>query len=394
MIRLAQRNAERPTTCETRAATEERLPYFYAMPGNSFGKHFRITSFGESHGEMIGVVMDGCPAGLLLDEDFIQHELDRRRPGQSGLTTARKESDRFRFVSGIMDGKTTGQPLTAVIMNTGHKPQDYDSMKDLFRPSHADYTYEAKYGIRDHRGGGRASARETATRVLAGAVARLLLHQEGVRVSAYVSRVGTVTLQKSFRELDLSATDAHPVRCPDQAAAAEMALLIEEARDRGDSVGGVITCVAEHVPAGLGEPVFDKLQADLARAMLSINAVHGFEYGSGFEGASMFGSDHNDEFIIEKEKVTTRTNRSGGIQGGISNGADIYFNVAFKPVATIAQKQQTVTRDGKATELEAKGRHDPCVVPRAVPVVEAMTALVLADHWLRNQTARMPVTEK
>ncbi len=359
------------------------------MPGNTFGHTFRITTFGESHGEMIGVVIDGCPAGMALDVAGVQRDLDRRRPGQSAVTTARAEADRVRFVAGLFEGRTTGAPLAALIENKGQRPADYDALKDTYRPSHADYSWDAKYGHRDHRGGGRSSARETAARVIAGAVARQLLRHAGITVTAYVSRAGAVALEIPYTDLDLSAAEGNPMRCPDGATAEAMRAAVEQARQEGDSLGGVVTCVIAGCPPGLGEPVFGKLQADLAGAMLGINAVHGFEYGSGFAGAARRGSENNDAFTMEAGTVKTTTNRSGGIQGGISNGNDIFFNVAFKPVATIARTQQTVTRQGKAVSLEAGGRHDPCVVPRAVPIVEAMAAIVLADHWLRNRTARL-----
>ncbi len=359
------------------------------MAGNSFGQFFRITTFGESHGPAIGVVVDGCPAGLDFDLAFIQQQMDRRRPGQSALTTDRNEADRVEVLSGVFDGKTTGTPIAMLLRNADQRSKDYDALKEVYRPSHADYTYEARYGFRDHRGGGRSSARETAARVAAGALAQLLLRTVGVQVQAYVSAVGPVELQKSASELDLSLIDGNAVRCPDPETAAAMEVLITQLKAEGDSVGGVISCVASGVPAGWGEPVFDKLEADLAKAMLSINAVKGFEVGSGFATSKGRGSAFNDAFVLEEGKVRTRTNHSGGIQGGISNGEDITFRVGFKPVATIAQKQQTLTRSGEATELQAQGRHDPCVVPRAVPIVEAMAALVLADHMLRARVARV-----
>lgn len=360
------------------------------MAGNSFGTLFKITTFGESHGEGIGVVIDGCPAGLRLNLAQIQHELDRRKPGQSAITTQRKESDTFTLVSGVFEGQTIGTPLTILIKNDDAKSEDYDHLKDAFRPSHADFTYFKKYGIRDHRGGGRASARETAARVVAGAIAKQLLAHYHISIHAYVSAVGTIKLEKDFTELDLSQTDKNIVRCPDEKIANQMIDLIQATRVQGDTLGGIVTCVTNGVPAGLGEPVFDKLHAELGKAMLSINAVHGFEYGSGFAGASMNGSTHNDVFSQDKlGNIQTKTNYSGGIQGGISNGMPIYFNVAFKPVATILQKQLTINSNGEESTLEGKGRHDPCVVPRAVPIVEAMTALVLADYLLRNKTAKL-----
>ncbi|MFT5596375.1 MAG: chorismate synthase, partial [Flammeovirgaceae bacterium] len=346
------------------------------------------TTFGESHGEAIGGIIDGCPAGLQLDMDAIQKELDRRKPGQSDLTTQRKESDTVSWLSGIFEGTTTGTPIAFIIPNADQRSKDYGNLKDVFRPSHADYVYEAKYGIRDYRGGGRSSARETACRVAAGAIAKQLLLAEGIEIKSYVSAIGQVELDKPHTELDLNAPE-NEVRCPEPSSAKAMRKAIENARDEGDTLGGIVTGLVLEVPAGLGDPVFDKLHADLGKAMLSINAVKGFEIGSGFAAAKMRGSDHNDGFEIVDGKPSTRTNHSGGVQGGISNGMDIVFRVAFKPVASIGKKQQTITRDGKETELEIKGRHDPCVVPRAVPIVEAMTALVLVDHLLRNRTTRL-----
>lgn len=354
-----------------------------SMAGNTFGTLFRLTSFGESHGLAIGGIVDGCPAGLALDMEFIQHELDRRKPGQSKIVTQRKESDTVEILSGVFEGRTTGAPIGFIIRNENQKPKDYDHIKDVYRPSHADYTYEMKYGLRDHRGGGRASARETAARVVAGAIAKQWLKQHGIIIQAYVSQVGNVQVQKPYQKLDLSSVESNMVRCPDAEAAARMISMIEKVRKEGDTVGGAVTCVAKGVPAGLGEPVFDKLHADLGKAMLSINAVKGFEYGSGFEGANMKGSEHNDPFYKNGKRIATRTNHSGGIQGGISNGEDIYFRVGFKPVATIMQKQITVDSKGDEVEMSGRGRHDPCVVPRAVPIVEAMTAIVLMDHLLR-----------
>ncbi len=334
----------------------------------------------------MGGIVDGCPAGLEMDLDFIQSELDRRRPGQSKLVSQRKESDVVKFLSGITDGKTTGTPIGFIIPNEDSKSKDYDHLKDVYRPSHADYTYDAKYGRRDWRGGGRSSARETVSRVVAGAIAKLLLKKSGIRIQAFTSQVGAVKLSKLYSELSLSDAETNPVRCPDAETARLMIKHIEEVRKEGDSIGGVITCVIRGTPVGLGEPVFDKLHADLGKAMLSINAVKGFEYGSGFEGVSMKGSEHNDLFTLKKGKVSTLTNHSGGIQGGISNGEDIYFRVAFKPVATIMKKQKTLNASMKMVDLAGKGRHDPCVLPRAVPIVEAMAALVLADHVLRNRS--------
>jgi chorismate synthase len=360
------------------------------MAGNSFGEIFRITTFGESHGKAIGVVIDGCPAGLTLDLDLIQQQLDRRKPGQSAITTQRKESDTYEILSGVFEGQTLGSPIAITIKNEDQKPEDYTHIKNAYRPSHADYTYDSKYGIRDYRGGGRASARETAARVVAGAIASQLLKTAGVEIAAYVSAVGKIKTAKPYQQLDLAATDSNIVRCPDGETANRMIELIQETKANGDTLGGVITCVIKGTPVGLGEPVFDKLHADLAKAMLSINAVHGFEYGSGFAGTELNGSAHND--IFEKNadgKIVTHTNNSGGIQGGISNGMDIYFNVAFKPVATIMQTQATLDKEGNETDIKGKGRHDPCVVPRAVPIVEAMAALVMADHWLRAKISKV-----
>ncbi|HKR03506.1 MAG TPA: chorismate synthase [Bacteroidia bacterium] len=359
------------------------------MPGNTFGQRFRITTFGESHGEMIGVIIDGCPAGLEIDFDFVQKELDRRKPGQSSITTQRKESDTAKFVSGIFNGKTTGAPIAAIIPNEDAREKDYEHLKNTFRPSHADYVYEMKYGIRDYRGGGRSSARETAARVVAGAIAKVLLKKYGITITAYVSKAGEIVLQKNYTELNLEDAEKNIVRCPDETTAQKMIELIEKTRIEGDSIGGIISCVIKNSPAGLGEPVFDKLHADLGKAMLSINAVQGFEYGSGFDGAEKKGSLNNDEFLNKDGKIITKTNFSGGIQGGISNGMDIYFNVAFKPVATIIKAQKSVNKQGEEITLEAKGRHDPCVLPRAVPIVEAMAAIVLADHLLRNRNSKV-----
>jgi chorismate synthase len=356
---------------------------------NTYGKQFRITTFGESHGAGIGVVIDGCPAGLQIDPGFIQQELDRRKPGQSKITTQRKEKDEFQVLSGMFEGKTTGTPLTLMIWNEDAKSKDYAHIADQFRPSHADYTYQEKYGIRDYRGGGRSSARETAARVASGAVAKLLLNSLHVQINAYVSQVGQLKLTKTYQELDLTQTENNIVRCPDNKTAQEMIDLIDATRKKGDSIGGIVSCVIKGVPAGWGEPVFDKLHAELGKAMLSINAVKGFEYGSGFEGVQMYGSEHNDVFYTENNQVKTRTNHSGGIQGGISNGADIYFNVAFKPVATLMQDQESINEKGEQVIVSGKGRHDPCVVPRAVPIVEAMAALVLADFYLRNKVSKL-----
>jgi chorismate synthase len=355
---------------------------------NSYGTLFRITSFGESHGPAIGVVIDGCPAGLQIDEVFIQSELDRRKPGQSKITTQRKEDDTFKILSGVFEGKSTGTPIAIVIENQDQRSKDYSHIAETFRPSHADYTYEAKYGFRDYRGGGRSSARETAARVAAGAIAKLLLAKHNVKIDAFVSQVGDIEAPH-YTQLDLTKTEDNIVRCPDSDTAEKMIALIDSVRLERDTVGGIVTCVIRNTPVGLGEPVFDKLHAELGKAMLSINAVKGFEYGSGFEGIKLRGSKHNDEFYNDAGRIRTRTNFSGGIQGGISNGEDIYFNVAFKPVATIMQDQATVDKHGNETNVGGKGRHDPCVVPRAVPIVEAMAALVLADFWLRYQVSRV-----
>lgn len=347
------------------------------MAGNTFGKRFKLTTFGESHGPALGGVIDGCPPGIRLDMEAIQKELDRRRPGQSAIVTQRKESDKVEFLSGVFEGITTGTPIGFVIHNTNQKPDDYSHIKDVYRPSHADYTYDKKYGIRDYRGGGRSSARETVSRVVGGAIAKQLIPD--ISINAFVSSVGEIFIDKPYQALDFNLTETNDVRCPDQATAARMEEYIRQIRKEGDTVGGTITCVIKNVPVGLGEPVFDKLHADLGKAMLSVNAVKGFEYGSGFCGAKMRGSEHNDLFNADG---TTRSNLSGGIQGGISNGMDIYFRVAFKPVATIMQQQQTLDTQGNMVEMQGKGRHDPCVVPRAVPIIEAMAALVIADYYL------------
>ncbi|MGL5563608.1 MAG: chorismate synthase [Tannerellaceae bacterium] len=355
---------------------------------NTFGRIYRLTSFGESHGQGIGGVIDGCPAGVKLDMEFIQAELDRRRPGQSSITTPRKEADKVEFLSGIFEGKTTGTPIGFLIRNDNQHSSDYDNMKDLYRPSHADYTYQTKYGIRDHRGGGRSSARETIARCVAGAIAKLILAQEGIVINAYTSQVGHIKLETPYQEHDFDLIEQNAVRCPDPIKAQEMEALIADVKAKGDTIGGIITCVAQGVPVGLGEPVFEKLHAVLGSAMLSINAVKGFEYGDGFESALYRGSERNDVFYNDNGAVSTRTNYSGGIQGGISNGQDIYFRVAFKPVATILMEQHTVDTEGNDTLLKAKGRHDPCVLPRAVPIVEAMTAMTLLDFWLLQKTHR------
>ncbi|MCF6212892.1 MAG: chorismate synthase [Flavobacteriaceae bacterium] len=347
------------------------------MTGNSFGRLFKLSTFGESHGEAIGGIIDGCPAGISLDLNAIQAELNRRKPGQSKIVTQRKEADEVHFLSGLFEGKTTGTPIGFHIKNTNQKSKDYNHNDAVFRPSHADYTYHKKYGIRDHRGGGRTSARETANWVVAGAVAKQLLKNTSIK--AYTSSVGDLFLEKPYQDLDFSKVESNIVRCPDATIAKAMIDKIETVKKQGDTIGGTVTCVVKNVPVGLGEPVFDKLHAALGQAMLSINAVKGFEYGSGFCGAKMTGSKHNDLFNTDG---STKTNLSGGIQGGISNGMDIYFRVAFKPVATILQKQETIDSSGNKVEMQGKGRHDPCVVPRAVPIVEAMAALVLADFYL------------
>ncbi|WP_223034520.1 chorismate synthase [Hanstruepera marina] len=350
------------------------------MAGNSFGNIFKLTTFGESHGIAIGGVIDGCPSGLKVDFQAIQNELNRRKPGQSEIVTQRKEPDTVEFLSGIFEGVTTGTPIGFVIKNTNQKSKDYSHIKDVYRPSHADYTYEEKYGIRDYRGGGRSSARETACRVVAGALAKQIISD--IKINAYTSSVGDIFLERPYQDLDFSKIESNIVRCPDAEVADEMINRIKDVRKAGDTIGGTVTCALQNVPVGLGEPVFDKLHAELGKAMLSINAVKGFEYGSGFCGAKMMGSEHNDLF---NEDGSTKTNLSGGIQGGISNGMDIYFRVAFKPVATVIQKQNTLDKFGNIVEMQGKGRHDPCVVPRAIPIVEAMAALVLADFYLLNK---------
>lgn len=362
------------------------------MASNSFGTIFTLTTFGESHGEAIGGIIDGCPAGLVVDIDFVNNELKRRKPGQSQITTQRKEEDVVRFLSGIFEGKTTGHPIGFIIENANQKPNDYEHLKDAYRPSHADFTYQEKYGIRDYRGGGRSSARETACRVVGGAIAKLFLKHYNVSIQAYVSQVGPIKLEKSYKELDLSKTETSIIRCPDAAAAYKMVSYIEDIRKEGDTVGGIVSCVIKGTPVGLGEPVFDKLHAELGKAMLSINAVKGFEYGEGFNSINYKGSEMNDLFVQSNQatnNISLKTNRSGGIQGGISNGEDIYFNVAFKPVATIMQDQSSVDAEGKEIVLKGKGRHDPCVLPRAVPIVESMAALVITDFILRNKTSKL-----
>ena len=350
------------------------------MAGNSFGNIFKLTTFGESHGLAIGGVIDGCPPGIQLDFDAIQNEMNRRKPGQSNIVTQRKEPDTVEFLSGIFEGRTTGTPIGFVIKNTNQKSKDYSHIKDVYRPSHADYTYEKKYGVRDYRGGGRSSARETASRVVAGAIAKQFISE--IQINAFTSSVGDIFIDKPYQDLDFSKTESNAVRCPDEAIAEQMITKIKEIKKEGDTIGGTVTCVIKNVPVGLGEPVFDKLHAELGKAMLSINAVKGFEYGSGFCGARMKGTEHNDLF---NEDGTTKTNLSGGIQGGISNGMDIYFRVAFKPVATVIQKQDALKSSGDIIETQGTGRLHTCVVPRAIPIVEAMAALVIADFYLLNK---------
>ena len=360
------------------------------MAGSTYGTAFRITTFGESHGVGLGVIIDGCPAGIDFDEDFVQAELARRKPGQSRIVTQRKENDGVQVLSGVFEGKTTGTPIGMVIYNQDQRSRDYGHIFDKFRPSHADYTFHAKYGARDYRGGGRSSARETAARVAAGAVAQLLLKSLGVEIRTYVSQVGAIKVDRPYTELDLSQIESNDVRCPDAATAARMEAEILAVRKAGDTIGGTVTCVVTGVPAGWGEPVFDKLHAELGKAILSINACKAFEYGSGFDGITLRGSQHNDEFYTDADgRVRTRTNMSGGIQGGISNGEDIYFRAAFKPVATIIQDQTSVNEAGEEVVVSGKGRHDPCVLPRAVAIVDNMVALVLADMYLRQRNSRL-----
>lgn len=361
---------------------------------NTFGTIFRLTTFGESHGEAIGGVVDGMPAGIAIDMAFIQAELNRRRPGQSKITTSRQEPDQIELLSGVFEGKSTGCPIGFIVRNTNQHSQDYENMRSVFRPSHADYTYFEKYGIRDHRGGGRSSARITISRCVGGALAKLVLKQLGISVQAYTSQVGDISLERDYRLYDLSLTETNAVRCPDAAKAAEMEALITKVKGEGDTIGGIITSVIKGCPAGLGEPEFGKLHAALGAAMLSINAVKGFEYGEGFNGVTMRGSEQNDIFVPNSESsespcLSTKTNHSGGIQGGISNGQDIYFRVAFKPVATLLKEQDTVDLEGNPTTLTAKGRHDPCVLPRAVPVVEAMAAMTILDYFMLNQSKKV-----
>ena len=352
---------------------------------NSFGKIFKISTYGESHGKAIGVIIDGCPSGIKIEELDIQKELDRRKPGQSKITTQRKESDSIQILSGIFNGKTTGSPISLFIKNKDQKSSDYDHISKAFRPSHADYTYHKKYKNRDHRGGGRSSARETANWVAAGAIAKKILKDIGININAYVSKVGKVEIEKAYRELDLQNTETNIVRCPDKKYAEKFISIIDQARKNRDTVGGIISCVITGCPVGIGEPIFGKLHAELGKAMLSINAVKGFEYGSGFKGSEMYGSEHNDQFEIKGDKIKTKSNYSGGIQGGISNGEDIYFNVAFKPVSTIMKDQSSVDSENNKVTVKGKGRHDPCVVPRAVPIVESMAANVLVDLYLQSK---------
>ena len=352
---------------------------------NSFGKIFKISTYGESHGKAIGVIIDGCPSGIKIEELDIQKELDRRKPGQSKITTRRKENDSVQILSGVFNGKTTGSPISLFIKNKDQKSSDYDHISKAFRPSHADYTYHKKYKNRDHRGGGRSSARETANWVAAGAIAKKILKDIGININAYVSKVGTVEIEKAYTELDLQNTETNIVRCPDKKYAEKFISIIDQARKNRDTVGGVISCVIIGCPVGIGEPIFGKLHAELGKAMLSINAVKGFEYGSGFKGSEMYGSEHNDQFEIKGDKIKTKSNYSGGIQGGISNGEDIYFNVAFKPVSTIMKDQSSVDSENNKVTVKGKGRHDPCVVPRAVPIVESMAANVLVDLYLQSK---------
>lgn len=357
---------------------------------NTYGKVFRITTFGESHGKAVGVILDGCPAGLKIDEEKIQQEMQRRKPGQSKITTQRKEGDEIQILSGVFEGVTQGTPISMMVENGDQRSKDYSHIQDKFRPSHADYTYHTKYGHRDYRGGGRSSARETLARVAVGAIAKQFLATKGISITAYVSQVGALALDDDYTKLDFSKVEDNIVRCPDAEMADKMIEIIDETRKNRDTIGGVVTGVLQGVPAGLGEPAFDKLHAELAKAMMSINAAKGFEYGSGFEGVKMNGSKHNDAFYKDKDgKIRTETNFSGGIQGGISNGEDIYFKVAFKPVATIMMDQPSLNEAGEEVTVTGKGRHDPCVVPRAVPIVEAMAALVIADFWLRNEAVKL-----
>lgn len=356
---------------------------------NRFGNIFSVTTFGESHGAAIGGVIDGMPAGVDIDLDKIQHELDRRRPGQSDIVTARNEKDKVEILSGLFEGKTTGQPIGFIVRNADHHSADYENIKNVYRPSHADYTYTTKYGIRDYRGGGRSSARETIARVVAGAFAKQALETVGIRIFAYTSQVGNIALDKDYKELDLNAIDANDVRCPDADTADKMKSLILDVKKDGDTIGGIISGIITGCPVGLGDPVFGKLQATLASAMMSINAAKGFEYGMGFSGVTHRGSEMIDIFTTQNGHIVTKTNNSGGIQGGISNGQDITFRVAFKPVATLLREIETIDKNGNQTVLKAKGRHDPCVLPRAVPIVEAMAAITILDAWLANKTVTL-----
>ena len=356
---------------------------------NTFGHIFTLTTFGESHGEAIGGIVDGMPAGIDIDLGFIQSELNRRRPGQSKITTSRQEPDQVELLSGVFEGKSTGCPIGFIVRNTNQHSQDYENMRCLFRPSHADYTYYTKYGVRDHRGGGRSSARITISRCVGGALAKLALRRLGITIQAYTSQVGSIALGRDYHQYDLSLTETNAVRCPDSEKAAQMEQLISQVKADGDTIGGVITCVIKGCPAGLGEPEFDKLHASLGAAMLSINAVKGFEYGEGFDGVTARGSEQNDTFCCDEGRISTTTNHSGGIQGGISNGQNIYFRVAFKPVATLLREQDTVDMDGNPAKLTARGRHDPCVLPRAVPVVEAMAAMTILDHFMLNKAEKV-----
>lgn len=374
---------------EAAAAKEDAAKEAADAMRNSFGNIFTLTTFGESHGEGVGGVIDGMPAGIAIDLDFIQGELDRRRPGQSKITTGRQEGDKVEILSGVFEGKSTGCPIGFLVRNTNQHSKDYENVRNVYRPSHADYTYSMKYGMRDHRGGGRSSARETISRCVGGAFAKLALRQLGIDITAYTSQVGSIALNRDYRQYDLSLIESNNVRCPDAAKAAEMERLILDVKADGDTIGGIITCIIKGCPAGLGEPAFSKLHAELGAAMLGINAVKGFEYGEGFDGVGQRGSEQNDIFYNDNGTISTRTNHSGGIQGGISNGQDIYFRVLFKPVATQLKQQPTVNKDGEDTMLEVKGRHDPCVLPRAVPVVEAMAAMTILDHYLINKTVHI-----
>lgn len=363
------------------------------MAGNTFGQLFRITTFGESHGGGVGVVIDGCPPGLEISEEEIQKELDRRRPGQSAITSTRNEQDKIHILSGVFNGKTTGTPILLLAYNKDAKPEDYLNLKDLYRPGHADYTYQKKYGIRDWRGGGRASARETLARVAAGAIAKKYLQEKlGIEILSYVEQVGDIKTNIDFNNVTINMVESNVVRCPDISTAEKMIELIKKVKDEGDSIGGIVRGIIKNVPVGLGEPVFDKLPADLAKAMMSINAVKGFEIGSGFEGVKLRGSQHNDEFYINKlGNIKTKTNNAGGTLGGISNGETIYFRVAVKPVSTIRKQQRTVNKNNEVVMLKATGRHDPCVLPRVVPIVDAMAALVILDHYLRHKAQNLEI---